>query len=147
MTDLKALIRNMAIRVNSQQSTVDRSRRPGSPLLTVDCRLSTSSLHRPGNAAVLPDPPEVDGHQERRDERDPHTVEDVETQERARADKPPAEEAEARVVGGRDELDVADLQQARARPLDADERRRRGHVRSDRDGPDRELVPREQVPG
>ena len=53
-------------------------------------------------------------------ERDPDAVEHVEAQERARADEAAAEQAEARVVGRRDELDVADLEQARARALDAE---------------------------
>jgi hypothetical protein len=60
----------------------------------------------------------MDRHQERRHKRDPDAVENVEAQERARAHEASAEEAEARVVGRRDELDVADLQQTRSRPLD-----------------------------
>src|SRR6185369_9728956 len=80
-------------------------------------------LHRPRDPAVLADAPEVHGHQERRDQRNPDAVENVEAQQRARADETAAEEAESRVVGGRDELDVADLQERRARPLDTDERR------------------------
>src|SRR5512143_1930015 len=74
--------------------------------------------YRSRDPAVFPDAPEVHGHQERGDQRNPDAVEDVEAQQRAGADEPSAEQAEARVVGRGDELDVADLQQARARPLD-----------------------------
>src|SRR5262245_31647140 len=102
-------------------------------------------LHRPRNAAVLADAPEVDRHQEGRDERDPDAVEDVEAQERARANEASAEQAEARVVGRGHELDVADLEQVRGGALDSEQRRGGGHVRADRDGPDRQLVPRQQV--
>src|SRR5262245_976291 len=80
-----------------------------------------AALHRPRDAAVLPDPPEVHRHEERGDERDAHAVEDVEAQERAGADEAAAEQSEPGVVGRGDELDVADLQEARAGPLDSDE--------------------------
>ena len=48
-------------------------------------------------------------------ERDADAVEHVEAQQRAGADEPAAEQREPRVVGGRDELDVPDLEQTRAR--------------------------------
>ena len=57
--------------------------------------------------------------------------------------KKAAQEPEACVVGRSDERDVADLEQPRARPLDADQGRRRSHVRTDRDGPNSQLVPRQ----
>src|SRR5262249_18269909 len=53
-------------------------------------------LHRSRNAAVFADAPEMDRHQERRDQRDSDAVEDVEAQQRARADEASAEQAEAR---------------------------------------------------
>src|SRR5688500_2455217 len=109
-------------------------------------RLSPA-LDGSGDAAVLADAPEVHGHEERRDERDPDAVEDVEPQERAGSDEANYEQRDAGVVRRGDELDVADLEQAGARTLDPEERSGRGHVRSDRDRPDRELVPREEIPG
>src|SRR6266542_6276576 len=104
-------------------------------------------LHRTGDATVLADAPEVDGHQERRDERDADAVKDVEPQQRPGADETAAQEPEACVVGRSEDRDVADLEQPRARPLDADQGRRRSHVRTDRDGPDGELIPGQQIAG
>src|SRR5688572_24864252 len=115
--------------------------------LTTGMKLEVSCLDGSRDAAVLADAPEVHGHQERRDERDPDAVEDVEAKERACSDEPAAQEREARVVRGRDELDVSDLEQTGPRSFDPEERRRRRHVRPDRDRPDRQLVPGKEVAG
>src|SRR6266851_6150354 len=69
-----------------------------------------AALHRPRDAAVLADAPEVHGHQKRGDQGDADAVEHVETQQGSRPHEPAAQEPETRVVGGGDELDVADLQ-------------------------------------
>ena len=55
---------------------------------------------RSRNPAVLPHAPEVDRHQHRNPERQTDAVQDVEPQQRALADERPAEEREARIVGG-----------------------------------------------
>src|ERR1700686_838235 len=81
-------------------------------LTTLLTRLTRNiSLGGPRNAAVLPDAPEVHGHQKGCDERDSDAVQHVEAQERARAHEAAAEQAEPRVVRRRDERDVADLEQ------------------------------------
>src|SRR5712692_11204687 len=108
---------------------------------------SRSPLQRPRDAAVLAHAPEVDGHEDAGHERDAHAVEHVEAQERALADEAPAEEGEARVGPRVHHLHVAQSQELRAGALVPEHRRSAGHVRADGDGPDRELVPRQQVPG
>src|SRR5688500_3598641 len=88
-------------------------------------RSSLGSSERPRDPAVLPDAPEVDGDQEGGRERQGHDVEDVEPQQGVRTQLVAAEEDEGDLV--------------------ADERRRARDLVADRDGPERELVPREQV--
>src|SRR5216110_2837558 len=98
------------------------------------------SLERRAREAVAPDPPEVDGHEETRDQRDEDAVEDVEAQQRVRTDLAAAEEEGAgvvHVVEPRDELV--------SRPLVPEERCGAAHVRSHRDRPDRQLVLRQEV--
>src|SRR5437879_3832555 len=109
--------------------------------------IGATSSHRPRNAAVLADPPEMDRHQEGGDERNSHAVQHVEAQERSGPDEPATEKREPRVVRRRHELDVADLEQPCGGSLDPDQRRRGRHVRADRDRPARQLVPREQGTG
>src|SRR3990172_9931177 len=77
---------------------------------------------RPGDAAVLPDPPEVDGHEDGGDERECDDVEDIEPQQRVLAD---LEAAEQEHLAG-------DVEQGRVAR----------HVRADRDRPVGDLVPR-----
>src|SRR6476469_9896043 len=56
------------------------------------------SLERTRDAAVLPDAPEVHGHQDGDAERQPHAVQHVKPQQRTLADERPAEEREPGVV-------------------------------------------------
>ena len=79
---------------------------------------SPGSERGPGEA-VAPDAPEVHGHEEARDERDEDAVQDVEAQQRVRADLAAAEEEGARVV---DRVDARDS--SCERPLVAEQRRR-----------------------
>src|SRR5205807_3164928 len=58
-------------------------------------------LERAGNAAVLPDAPEVQDHQDGGDDGDEDAVQDVEAQERRRAHHRSGSEQSARVVAGR----------------------------------------------
>src|SRR5262245_52971486 len=71
----------------------------------------SSSLQRSADAAVLAHAPEVDGDEQGRRQRHGHAVEHVEAQERVARDEPAAQEQEASVAAGVDQLDVADLQQ------------------------------------
>src|SRR3989475_8742295 len=89
------------------------------------------SLERRAREAVAPDPPEVDGHEETRDQRDEDAVEDVEAEQRVRTDLAPAEEEGARVV---DVVEARD--QLVAGPLVAEDRRRPAHVGADGHRPD-----------
>src|SRR6266571_1771458 len=88
------------------------------------------SSQGPGDAAVFPDPPEVDRHQDPRHQRDPHAVEHVEAEERAFAHEPPPEEREARVGARVDHGHVAHPQELRPRPLVAENGSGPGHVRA-----------------
>src|SRR2546429_3032055 len=100
------------------------------------------SLERRAREAVAPDAPEVDGHEETRDQRDEDAVEDVEAEQRVWTDLAPAEEEGARVV---DVVEARD--QLVAGPLVAEDRRRAAHVGADGHRPDGQLVPRQQVAG
>src|SRR3990172_1446174 len=82
---------------------------------------------RPGDAAVLPDPPEVDGHEDGGDQRECDDVEDIEPQQRVLADLEAAEQED--LAGDVEQGGVA------------------RHVRADRDRPVGDLVPRQQVAG
>src|SRR5262249_26017934 len=84
------------------------SRRAGgdtkvSTISTIVARLPVSSdgtttSERWPREPVPPDAPEMDGHEEARDQRDEDAVEDVEAEQRVRADLASAEEEGARVV-------------------------------------------------
>src|SRR5438128_5252294 len=99
-----------------------------------------SGSERRPREAVAADAPEVHRHEQARDQRDEDAVEDVEAEERVGADLAPAEEEGARVV---------DVVQARdelvAGALVAENGGGAPHVRAHRHGPDRELVPGQQV--
>src|SRR4051812_46769911 len=88
---------------------------------------SSCRSQRPRDAAVLADSPEVDRHEDDDDERQHQDVEDVPAQERLRADLDTAEEHEA--------------------DLTAEHRGVPHHVRAHGDGPQGQLVPRQQVAG
>src|SRR5438270_3587117 len=94
---------------------------------SVTALLSLPRLQRPGDAAVLADAPEVDGHEDHDHERQHENVEHVPAQERLGAYLHPAQQCEADLLtehGG-----VAH------------------HVRPHRHGPQGQLVPRQQVAG
>src|SRR6187401_2514119 len=107
----------------------------------------TYRLEWTADPAVLTHAPEVHRHQHRDAERQTDAVQHVEPQQRAFADERPAQQRESRVVGRMDQLDVAERQERGARTLVTEERCRARHVRADRDSPDGELIPRQQVPG
>ena len=65
--------------------------------------------------------------------------------ERFFTDESGTEQAEAGVGAVGDHVDAADREQLLPRPLVAEDRRRAGHVRPDRDGPDGKLIPRQQI--
>src|SRR5215470_4460113 len=109
--------------------------------------ISGMASDRTRDAAVFPHAPEVHRHQKGGHERNADAVEHIETQQGTRADETPAEQSESSVVGRGHQRNVSDLQEACARPLNADERRRGSHVGTDRDRPDGELVPRQQITG
>src|SRR5262245_61897750 len=116
-------------------------------LMKSTTRGSAPVLQGSADAAVLADAPEVHGHQDRRDDGDRDAVEDVEAQQRLPADEPPAEERVADVVARVDERDPVHVEEVAERALVPDARVRAGHVRADGHGPDRELVPRQEVAG
>src|SRR5947208_2804397 len=102
----------------------------------------TATSDRRSREPVPPDAPEVNGHEETRDQRDEDAVQDVEAEQRVRTDLPAAEEERARVVDvveSGDELVPGSLV-----PEDGP---RAPHVGTDRDRPDRELVPGQEVAG
>ena len=88
---------------------------------------SASHHSGPGDAAVLADPPEVDGHEDDDHEREHQHVQHVPAQQRLGADLRAAEEHEAHLV--------------------AEHRRVAHHVRAHGHRPQRQLVPRQQVAG
>src|SRR6059058_5013646 len=99
-----------------------------------------SGSERRPREAVAADAPEVHRHEQARDQRDEDAVEDVEAEERVGADLAPAEEEGARVV------DVAQAgDELVAGALVAEDGGGTPHVRAHRHGPDRELVPGQQV--
>src|SRR6187401_2229716 len=79
----------------------------------IRCLLS----HRAGDAAVLPDTPEVDDHEKASDEREAHAVPDVETKQSALPDDRSAEQRRANVS-----LDVDETDGLRERPVRAEKR-------------------------
>src|SRR5438094_3592414 len=97
----------------------------------------SGSERRPGEA-VAADAPEVHGHEEARDQRDEDAVEDVEAQQRVRADLAATEEEGARVV---DVVQAGDELVARA--LVPQDGGGAPHVRAHRHRPDGELGPRQ----
>src|SRR5437879_4825386 len=94
---------------------------------SVTALLSLLRLQRPGDAAVLADAPEVDGHEDHDHEREHEDVEDVPAQERLRAYLHPAQQGEADLL--------------------AEHRGVAHHVRPHRHRPQGQLVPRQQVAG
>src|SRR6266403_3010342 len=99
-----------------------------------------SRSERRPREAVAADAPEVHRHEEARDQRDEDAVQDVEAEQRVRADLASSEEEGARVV---------DVVQARddlvSGALVTEQGRGAAHVRAHRHRPDRELVPGQQV--
>src|SRR6185437_2201489 len=71
----------------------------------------------------------------------------VEPQQRVAAHEASAQQYESRVRAGMDEGDITHFQEARTRPFMPEERRSAGHITADRDGPDSQLIPRQQIAG
>src|SRR6516225_6741707 len=99
------------------------------------------------DAAVLAHAPKVDGDEDGDGQGDGDAVQDIEAQQRLTADEASAQQNEPRVGAGMDERDVTHFQERRSWPLVAEERRGAGHVAADGDGPDGQLVPRQQIAG
>src|SRR4029079_12306867 len=87
-------------------------------------------LDRPRDAAVLAHPPEMDGDQERRGERDADAVQHVEADERRAAYGPAADEREAGVAPGVDQSLPSQFEEGGARSLVPQHGRGAGHVRA-----------------
>src|SRR5262245_11797226 len=97
------------------------------------------------DAAVFAHPPEVNRQEQRSRQRDGDTMEDVKAVERFFADETRAEQAKARVGGVGNHVDAVDRQELVAGAFITQKRRGPSHVRADRDGPNRKLVPGQQV--
>src|SRR5713101_891937 len=94
------------VSTRARGKTKVRTMRTSVAMLPVSSDGTATSQRRP-REAVAPDAPEVDGHEQARDQRDEDAVEDVEAEQRVRADLAAAEEEGARVVDvvePRDEL-------------------------------------------
>src|SRR5690349_6543495 len=105
------------------------------------CASIPKILKRWTRKAVAANAPEVHGHQDAGDHGNENAVQDVEAQQSVRTDLAAAEEKRARIVNriGPDKIGEG--------AFVAEERRRPGHVRADGDGPDRQLIPREEITG
>src|SRR5262249_49615204 len=95
-------------------------------------------LQSAADAAVLAHAQEVGGEEDADRERDGDAVQDVKAQERAAADKTPAEQDEPRIPAGVNQWNAAHLEKTRAGSLMAKKWRRPRHVAADGDGPDSE---------
>src|SRR5713101_8699332 len=98
-------------------------------------------LQRAGDAAVLPDAPEVQDHQDGGDDGDEDAVQDVEAQQGRRPHHRARRQESARIVARRH------AQLRPEGPLVAEQGRRARHVGADGHRPDGELVPGQQVAG
>src|SRR5215470_1732479 len=130
---------------NGIVSTRARGNTKVSTMSTIVTRLPVSSdgtttSERGPREPVPPDAPEVDGHEETRDQRDEDAVQDVEAEQRVRADLAPAEEERARVVDVVEPWD--ELVPGALVPEDG---RGASHVGADRHRPDRELIPGQEI--
>src|SRR5207249_12220612 len=126
---------------NGMVSTRARGNTNVSTMSTIVARLPVSSdgtttSERGPREPVPPDAPEMDGHEEARDQRDEDAVQDVEAEQRVRTDLAATEEERARVV---DVVQSGDELVPGA--LVAEDRRGASHVRTDRHRPDGELIP------
>src|SRR6516165_7527336 len=108
---------------------------------------SHSVLKGAADSAVLADAPEMNGNEQGCSERHGHAVQNIEAQERCFAHGFAAQEQETRIGAGVYEWHVTNLQESGPWAFITDERMGSSHVATNRDGPDSQLIPRQQVPG
>src|SRR4029077_6813327 len=94
-----------------------------------------------GDAAIFSDAPEMNAHEDRGDQRDGDAMPYVRTEESVRIHDRPAEKRKPDVVVGRHAHERAE------RALAAEQRCGAAHIRADGDGPEAELIIRQQVAG
>src|SRR5262249_9345990 len=96
---------------------------------------SISFLQWTRNAAVTAVTPEVDGHQEARNQRQANAVQNVEPEQRALSDKPAAKQRESRVALIVDQRYIAQFEQCGSRSFISGEGCCSSHVTADGDSP------------
>ena len=99
-------------------------------------------LERPADASVLSNTPEVDCQQEGHHQWNRDTVQNVKPIERYFAHGSFAKQHKPGIRGARDHVDTADAEERLSRAFMSQEWCRARHVRTDGNGPDRQLVPR-----